>query len=57
MIAAAGEVHQRLFHHPGAGHVQVIGRLIEDQHLRPGEQALRQRHSRAFWPPESVPIL
>ena len=41
---ASIEVHQQLFE-PGDGvQVQVVGRLVQQQHVRFGHQCLRQSH-------------
>jgi len=39
----AGKVHQRTLHHLGAGQIQVIRRLVQQDNRRPREQALCQR--------------
>src|SRR5262245_18599665 len=45
---AAGEIFQRLFKSPQGFHVEVIGRLVEEQKVGTGTQHFRKMHAVAF---------
>src|SRR6059036_1598374 len=54
---AAGEFEQRVLERPQRFHVQVVGRLVQQQHVASGEHRLREVHPAALAAVERAQLL
>ena len=49
---STGEIHQRLLQCTEGVHIEIVGRLVEQEHVRPGLEHLGQMNPVAFSPRE-----